>query len=125
MQVLAAANTLDMEGFAFFLRGGTVLDRSTQPANPDPAWITEDAWDNLTELEGQVRFPPCRTPTLLCHMRMRVSVAETAVLQTEGWGRGCVRQSVARRWLAGVPKLAFADHVLPESHRAAPLACVL
>lgn len=64
VQVLAAANTLDMEGFAFFLRGGTVLDRSTQPTNPDPSWITEDAWDNITELESQVRrrLPVRRRP---------------------------------------------------------------
>lgn len=69
MQVLAAANALDMEGFSFFLRGGTVLDRSTQPSNPDPAWITEDAWDNITELERQVR--PHRTLHDLQHTPRR------------------------------------------------------
>jgi dynein heavy chain, axonemal len=54
-RVLAAANALDAAEFAFFLRGGTVLDRSTQPANPDAAWISEEAWDHVTELESQVR----------------------------------------------------------------------
>lgn len=80
VQVLAAANTLDMEAFAFFLRGGTVLDRSTQPSNPDPAWITEDAWDNVTELESQVR--PHLTPHNVQHTAMRQADAPWPPLAT-------------------------------------------
>lgn len=53
-RVLAAASALDNTEFGFFLCGGTVLDRSTQPTNPDSAWISEEAWDNITELENQV-----------------------------------------------------------------------
>ena len=56
-RVLAAANALDSAEFGFFLCGGTVLDRSTQQTNPDPAWISEEAWDNVTELENQVCLP--------------------------------------------------------------------
>lgn len=53
-KVLSASNTLNQEEFQFFMRGGTVLDRSAQPTNPDPAWVSEEAWDNITEMETQV-----------------------------------------------------------------------
>ena len=43
----------DLE-WRFFLRGGAVLDRSDQPPNPAPDWISELAWDNVVELEQQV-----------------------------------------------------------------------
>ena len=33
---------------------GMVLDRSDQPPNPAPDWISELAWDNVVELEQQV-----------------------------------------------------------------------
>lgn len=61
-RVLAAANALDSAEFGFFLCGGTVLDRSMQQTNPDSAWISEEAWDNVTELENQVCVAHC----LLC-----------------------------------------------------------
>lgn len=41
-----------MEEWQFFLRGGSVLDRSQQPANPSPLWISEEAWDNMTVRAG-------------------------------------------------------------------------
>jgi dynein heavy chain, axonemal len=53
-KILSAANSLNSLEFHFFMKGGTVLDRSTQPTNPDPTWIAEAAWDNITELEMQV-----------------------------------------------------------------------
>jgi dynein heavy chain len=34
----------------FFLKGVTVIDRSKQPPNPAPMWISEEAWDNVTGL---------------------------------------------------------------------------
>ena len=37
--------------YDFFLRGGTVLDRKGQPPKPPQDWITDNAWDNMTELE--------------------------------------------------------------------------
>jgi dynein heavy chain len=35
----------------FFLRGGQVLDRSLLPPRPQFDWITQQAWDNVCELE--------------------------------------------------------------------------
>ena len=53
-KVLVAASALNQGEFQFFLRGGTVLDRSAQPTNPEPLWISEAAWDNITEMEMHV-----------------------------------------------------------------------
>jgi dynein heavy chain len=53
-KILSAANSLNAPEFQFFMKGGTVLDRSAQPTNPDATWIAEAAWDNITELETQV-----------------------------------------------------------------------
>lgn len=38
------------------LQGGRVLDRSQQPPNPCPGWISEEAWDNLASLEQLPAF---------------------------------------------------------------------
>ena len=53
-KVLAAAGALNMDEWSFFMRGGTVLDRSAQSLNPDPSWVAEAAWDHITEMEAQV-----------------------------------------------------------------------
>jgi hypothetical protein len=42
---------VNTEEWQFFLRGGQVLDRSLQPTNPATEWLSEEAWDNITELE--------------------------------------------------------------------------
>jgi dynein heavy chain len=46
-----AEGKINEDEWSFFLRGGQVLDRSSQPAKPPFDWITQTAWDNLTELE--------------------------------------------------------------------------
>ena len=46
-----AEGEIDENEWNFFLRGGQVLDRSTQPIKPPFDWITSAAWDNITELE--------------------------------------------------------------------------
>mmetsp|Transcript_20737 Transcript_20737/g.31917 ORF Transcript_20737/g.31917 Transcript_20737/m.31917 type:complete len:752 (-) Transcript_20737:861-3116(-) len=46
-----AEGIINEQEWNFFLRGGQVLDRSTQPAKPPFDWITPQAWDNITELE--------------------------------------------------------------------------
>lgn len=39
----------------FFLRGGQVMDRTQQPVKPPQIdWITQEMWDNITELERQL-----------------------------------------------------------------------
>lgn len=45
---------IEEDEWSFFLRGGLVMDRSTQPLKPPFDWITPLAWDNITELEKQL-----------------------------------------------------------------------
>lgn len=49
-KVLLASNQITNDEWQYFLRGGTVLDRTNQIPNPSPEWITELAWDNVAEL---------------------------------------------------------------------------
>ncbi|GIM07381.1 hypothetical protein Vretimale_11536 [Volvox reticuliferus] len=56
VRILQTANQVNVEEWQFFLRGGTVLDRSQQPTNPAPEWISEEAWDNVTELDALPNF---------------------------------------------------------------------
>ncbi|KAJ7527535.1 hypothetical protein O6H91_16G059900 [Diphasiastrum complanatum] len=49
-KILQASNVMTNDEWQFFLRGGTVLDRSAQTPNPAPHWISEQAWDDATEL---------------------------------------------------------------------------
>lgn len=46
-----AEKKINPKEYDFFLRGGTVLDRKLTAAKPPHDWITETAWDNVTELE--------------------------------------------------------------------------
>ena len=46
-----AEGIISSDEWNFFLRGGQVLDRSTQLAKPPFDWITQQTWDNITELE--------------------------------------------------------------------------
>lgn len=45
---------IDEDEWSFFLRGGLVMDRSTQQVKPPFDWVTPLAWDNITELEKQL-----------------------------------------------------------------------
>ena len=74
-KILLSNNSLNAEEFAFFMRGGTVLDRSAQPVNPDPAWLAEEAWDNMTELEAQVRAACSPFGMLLCFSSAQIELA--------------------------------------------------
>eukprot|EP00899_Mesostigma_viride_P014884 jgi/Mesvir1/23397/Mv21091-RA.2 len=56
VKVLQTSNQVSHDEFQFFLRGGTVLDKSAQPHNPAPHWISEEMWDNITELERLPQF---------------------------------------------------------------------
>ncbi|KAI5057584.1 hypothetical protein GOP47_0027599 [Adiantum capillus-veneris] len=49
-KILLTSNVITNDEWQFFLRGGSVLDRSKQPANPAPEWISESSWDDVTEL---------------------------------------------------------------------------
>eukprot|EP00933_Yihiella_yeosuensis_P070887 TRINITY_DN79051_c0_g1_i1.p1 TRINITY_DN79051_c0_g1~~TRINITY_DN79051_c0_g1_i1.p1 ORF type:complete len:1434 (-),score=383.71 TRINITY_DN79051_c0_g1_i1:142-4125(-) len=51
-KVLESAGDLNSTEYKFFLYGGVVLDRSTQPNNPAPDWITQVMWDNICEVDS-------------------------------------------------------------------------
>lgn len=54
--ILVSANQLNREEWQFYLKGGIVLDKSGQMPNPAPDWISEESWDNITELESLANF---------------------------------------------------------------------
>jgi dynein heavy chain len=51
VKLKTAEGEIDEDEWSFFLRGGTILDRSGYPAKPQLDWITQMAWDNLNDLE--------------------------------------------------------------------------
>jgi dynein heavy chain len=53
-RILQSCKDLDPTEFKFFLFGGNVVDRSSQPPNPSPDWITQAMWDNIVELDVQL-----------------------------------------------------------------------
>ena len=56
VRILQSASQINNEEWQFFLKGGMVLDRSQQAKNPAPAWLSELAWDNITELDSLASF---------------------------------------------------------------------
>eukprot|EP00884_Botryococcus_braunii_P014223 jgi/Botrbrau1/22801/Bobra.0132s0126.1 len=46
-----AAGRIPREEWNFFLRGGRVVDRLGQPANPSPQWLSGTSWDAITQLD--------------------------------------------------------------------------
>ncbi|EGF78014.1 hypothetical protein BATDEDRAFT_91203 [Batrachochytrium dendrobatidis JAM81] len=54
VKILEASGKLNRAEYNFLLRGGQVLDKDSQPTNPCTEWITDSAWDNLTELDALV-----------------------------------------------------------------------
>jgi len=52
---MAGEGEIDNQEYQFFLRGGTVLNRDGQPLRPpNTDWITDQAWDNVCELEKNI-----------------------------------------------------------------------
>lgn len=55
-KILQGAGKMDVPEYNFFLRGGQVFDKSQQPANPCAGWMSELAWDHVTELDKLPNF---------------------------------------------------------------------
>jgi len=55
-KVLQGAGKMNLDEYNFFLRGGQVFDKSQQPDNPSADWISEIAWDHITELDKLASF---------------------------------------------------------------------
>ncbi|XP_049764343.1 dynein axonemal heavy chain 2 [Schistocerca cancellata] len=51
MKILEAMGKVNSSEYNFLLRGGVVLDRDEQLDNPCPGWLSDQAWDNITELD--------------------------------------------------------------------------
>ncbi|KAF6770384.1 hypothetical protein AHF37_11372, partial [Paragonimus kellicotti] len=51
IKILEASGKLNQDEYNFFLRGGVVLDRENQFDNPCQSWLSEQCWDNITELD--------------------------------------------------------------------------
>ncbi|CAL1298106.1 unnamed protein product, partial [Larinioides sclopetarius] len=47
---------LDKSEYDFFIKGGQVVDRSNEPTNPCSQWLSQESWDNITQLERLPRF---------------------------------------------------------------------
>lgn len=56
VRIMQNANQINNEEWQYFLKGGVVLDRSILPPNPADEWISAEAWDNITQLEGMETF---------------------------------------------------------------------
>lgn len=55
IKLMALEGDINNEEYQFFLRGGTVLSRDSQPLRPpNTEWITDSAWDNVCELEKTI-----------------------------------------------------------------------
>jgi dynein heavy chain len=92
-KIFEKANKINMQEYNFFLRGGSVLDRSTQIPNPAPKWLTEMAWDNVTEMDNHLsKFGPLvesfETDLLGWHSWFVSPSPETAELPGE-WQNSC------------------------------------
>ncbi len=56
VRILQGYGKVEHEAYQFFLRGGVVLDKEGQPANPAPDWMPGFVWDNITELDKLEAF---------------------------------------------------------------------
>ncbi|KAJ1562004.1 Dynein heavy chain 2, axonemal, partial [Cladochytrium tenue] len=56
IKILEAAGKVNRQEYDFFLRGGVVLDKEAQPANAFAEWLSDAAWDNVTELDAIPAF---------------------------------------------------------------------
>lgn len=55
-KILESAGKLNMDEYNFFLRGGIVIDKENQMDNPCTGWLSDGAWDNITELDKLTNF---------------------------------------------------------------------
>ena len=56
IKILQKLGKVPVEEYQFFLKGPTVLDRSTQKDNPCSDWLPEASWDGICELDKLPAF---------------------------------------------------------------------
>jgi len=54
VKMLQRAGKINNDEYQYFLRGGGLVDKASQPPNPDPTWIQPIAWDNIAEMENKL-----------------------------------------------------------------------
>lgn len=91
-KILEAAGKTNMDEYNFFLRGGVVLDRENQMDNPYPNWLSDVAWDNITELDKLTNFHGIITSFEQCprdwHIWYTSAEPEVALLPSD-WDNAC------------------------------------
>ncbi|GIY61832.1 dynein heavy chain 2, axonemal, partial [Caerostris darwini] len=55
-RIMLLEGKLEKAEHDFFIKGGQVIDRSNQPPNPCSQWLSQESWDNITQLERLPRF---------------------------------------------------------------------
>ncbi|KAF8783159.1 Dynein heavy chain 2 like protein [Argiope bruennichi] len=55
-KILLVEGKLEKPEYDFFIKGGQVIDRTSEPANPCSQWLSQESWDHITQLERLPRF---------------------------------------------------------------------
>lgn len=56
MKILMGRKELNLDEYAFFMKGGQVLDKQGRTPNPAPSWLSEKSWDNILDLDKLLNF---------------------------------------------------------------------
>ncbi|GFT28694.1 dynein heavy chain 2, axonemal [Trichonephila clavipes] len=55
-KILLVQGELDRAEYEFFVKGAHIIDRSNEPPNPCSQWLSQESWDNVTQLERLPKF---------------------------------------------------------------------
>ncbi|GFT64974.1 dynein heavy chain 2, axonemal [Nephila pilipes] len=55
-KILLVEGHLDKAEYEFFVRGSRIIDHPNESLNPCSQWLSQESWDNVTELERLPRF---------------------------------------------------------------------
>ncbi|KAG8188595.1 hypothetical protein JTE90_005951 [Oedothorax gibbosus] len=55
-KMLIEEGKLDRAEYEFFIKGGKGINRSQEPPNPCSQWLSQESWDNITQLEHLPKF---------------------------------------------------------------------
>lgn len=56
VKIMEFQGKINMDEYMFLLKGGSVFDKSQQPPNPAPEWVSANTWDNLCLLDKMPAF---------------------------------------------------------------------
>lgn len=99
-RVLASSKQLNREEWSFFLSGGQVVNRTAQPPNVAPEWISEEAWDNVTSAEEAL--PAFK------------GIVQSFSESRTAWEKWCARARCGSRWAHFRPQSSKWRRPLPH-----------